>query len=71
MTKDAHLAWCRQRALELLDAGDPIAAVTSLINDLNKHDETTPTVPMIRRSVNVQIHGTAQETRAFIEDSTT
>jgi hypothetical protein len=71
MTERAqHLAWCRQRALEILDGGDKIAAVTSLMSDLLKHDKTLPTVPIVRRSVSVQLHGTAQEIRAFIEDCT-
>jgi hypothetical protein len=68
--REAHLAWCRQRALEYLDLGDPIQAITSLMSDLGKHEQTVPTLPMTRRSVNIAVYGTLNETRAFIEECT-
>jgi hypothetical protein len=37
MTKDEHLEWCKKRALEYLDAGDPAQAFTSMMSDLRKH----------------------------------
>lgn len=40
MTREKHLAWCKQRALEYIDRGDLINGVTSMISDMNKHDET-------------------------------
>ena len=40
MTREEHLAWCKQRALEYLDAGDIKNAVTSMLSDLGKHPET-------------------------------
>lgn len=41
MTRDEHLAWCKSRALELLDAGKTVQAVVSMVNNLNKHAETS------------------------------
>ena len=35
-----HLAWCKQRALELCDAGDPQQAFTSMVSDMKKHEAT-------------------------------
>jgi hypothetical protein len=35
-----HLAWCKARALEYLDAGDLANAVASMGSDLDKHPET-------------------------------
>lgn len=35
-----HLAWCKQRALEYLSAGDIKNAITSMLSDLDKHPET-------------------------------
>ena len=35
-----HLAWCKQRALEYVDAGDIQQAFTSMASDLNKHPGT-------------------------------
>lgn len=40
MTREEHLAWCKTRALEYLDRGDVTNAVTSMLSDLGKHDET-------------------------------
>lgn len=39
-TRAEHLVWCKQRALEYVDAGDPVNAWASLVSDLNKHPET-------------------------------
>lgn len=38
MTRDEHLAWCKQRAVEYLDAGDLRNAVASMGSDLGKHE---------------------------------
>jgi hypothetical protein len=35
-----HLAWCKQRALEYVDAGDLASAVASMTSDLGKHEQT-------------------------------
>jgi hypothetical protein len=39
-TRTEHLAWAKERALKELDAGRPVAAITSLLSDLRKHPET-------------------------------
>lgn len=39
-TRAEHLAWCKQRALEYVDAGDTRQAFASMASDLSKHDET-------------------------------
>jgi sulfite exporter TauE/SafE len=39
-TRAEHLAWCKARALEYVDAGDLNGAIGSLASDLNKHPET-------------------------------
>lgn len=38
MTREQHLAWAKQRALEYVDAGEVDQAFASLMSDLNKHD---------------------------------
>jgi hypothetical protein len=35
-----HLAWCKQRALEYVEAGDLQGAFASMGSDMNKHPET-------------------------------
>jgi hypothetical protein len=39
MTRDEHVEWSKQRALEYLP-GDPQQAFTSMASDLGKHPET-------------------------------
>ena len=40
MTRQEHLAWAKQRALEYCDRGELQHALDSLISDLGKHPET-------------------------------
>ena len=40
MTRQEHLQWCKDRALEYLDKGDLVNAIASILSDLSKHDET-------------------------------
>ncbi len=40
MTRQEHLDWCKQRALEYIDRGDVVNGITSMCSDLEKHDET-------------------------------
>ncbi len=40
MTREEHLQWCKDRALEYVEAGDNDQAFTSMASDLGKHDET-------------------------------
>lgn len=35
-----HLAWCKRRALEYVEAGKLIDGVTSMLSDLAKHQDT-------------------------------
>ncbi len=39
-TREEHLAWCKERALEYVDRGDLGNAFASMVSDLNKHPET-------------------------------
>lgn len=39
-TRQEHLDWCKQRALEYARMGDAQNAVASMCSDLSKHDET-------------------------------
>ena len=39
-TRAEHLAWCKTRALEYVDAGDLQGAFASMASDLGKHSET-------------------------------
>ena len=39
-TRQQHLAWCKERALEYCDKGDLTNAWASMVSDLNKHPGT-------------------------------
>jgi len=38
-TREEHLKWCKNRALEYID-DDHAGALASFISDMNKHEET-------------------------------
>jgi hypothetical protein len=37
MSRQEHLAWAKQRALEYVDRADLVGAISSMISDLGKH----------------------------------
>ena len=69
ITRAEHLAWCKQRALELVDAGDLNGAFASMGSDLRKHPETE-NHPAIELGFMLLLGGhlsTAADMRKFIE----
>lgn len=46
-TREEHLQWAKDRALEYLDAGDLANAVSSMGSDLEKHAETKPNAGLV------------------------
>lgn len=66
-SREEHLAWCKQRALEYLDAGDLPNAVASMGSDLTKHPETgCPPVLMSLAMMHV-LDGDAEGIRRWID----
>src|SRR5712671_5011437 len=41
VTRQEHLDWAKQRALEYVDRGELAQAFASIVSDLSKHDETS------------------------------
>lgn len=39
-TREEHLQWCKDRALEYYNDGELLNAVTSMMSDLKKHPDT-------------------------------
>ena len=48
-TRDEHLKWCKERALEFVDKNDLEQALSSFISDLNKHDETRNLLDIVKQ----------------------
>ena len=68
-TREAHLAWCKQRALEFCNINDLQQAFASMGSDLNKHEETANHVG-IKLGMMLLMSGklsTVTEMRKFIE----
>jgi len=63
MNRSEHLQWCKDRALEYVDEGNPAEALASMMSDLGKHDET-------RSSVHICLLGAMylDDMRKFIND---
>ena len=43
-TREEHMKWCKQRAMEYVNAGDFQQGVTSMLSDLGKHPDTKDSV---------------------------
>lgn len=68
-TREEHMAWSKERAIEILDSGDISGAWSSMVSDLQQHDETRDHVAiqlgmMLIMSNNLS---TNSEMRKFIE----
>jgi hypothetical protein len=69
MTRDEHLAWCKQRALEYVERGDLKNAFASMASDMNKHPDTANS-PVWGLGMQLLINGhlsTEKKMRDFIE----
>lgn len=40
MDRSEHMEWCKARAFEYIERGEPHVALTSMFSDLSKHPET-------------------------------
>lgn len=68
MNRREHLDWCKKRALEYVDHGDFKQAITSMMSDLGKHDETKPSADcMAPMALFELMNGTPNTARKFIE----
>ena len=65
MTRHEHLEWAKKRALEYVEAGDNHNAVMSMLSDLRKHEDTAGSVEL--GFILAPFHGTAEDTRSWIE----
>lgn len=61
-----HVRWCKQRAMELLNAGDHQQAVTSMLSDLGKHSETAGMLEWAGM-MGLMSMQSSQEAKRFIE----
>jgi hypothetical protein len=68
-TREEHLAWCKQRALEYVDAGDLANAVASMGSDLQQHPQThgASTAVLLRLGMMYIDQGDPKRVRAWIE----
>ncbi len=47
MTREEHLQWAKDRALEYADKGDVANAIGSLRSDLGKHPDTAESIGLV------------------------
>lgn len=68
-TRAEHLAWCKLRALQYVDAGDPKQALASMFSDLGKHAETHdhPAIMMGAALMYSGLLRTPEQVREWIE----
>lgn len=65
----AHLEWCKLRALEYVERGELAHAVTSMLSDMSKHPGTAPVArSMAGLGLLMAVSGDAWQIRRWIED---
>jgi len=59
-TRQAYLDWCKQRALEYVEANDPVQAFASMASDLRKHPgiESVLSADLLQRGQKAALAGT-------------
>jgi hypothetical protein len=68
LTREEHLAWCKRRALEYLDAGEITNAITSMMSDMDKHPETRCNNKVLAHlGMLIAVEQNADAARRFIE----
>lgn len=69
-TQAEHLAWCKQRALEILEGGDIAGAWGSFLSDMRNHPETAEHSALMlgMQLVMAGKLSTRTEMKKFIED---
>ncbi len=65
-----HLAWAKQRAIELVDAGELANAFASMNSDLMKHQDTAPSRESLRDGIQAVVDQDAAGVRRWIEGFT-
>ena len=68
-TRDEHIEWCKERALEYVDRGELSNAMASMGSDLEKHPETEKH-PGIQMGIMMLVGGmlsSDHEMRKFID----
>ncbi len=68
-TREEHINWCKERALEYVDRGDLDNAWGSMVSDLGKHPETAG-YAVIQLGMMLKMSGnmnTKDEVKKFIE----
>jgi len=67
MSREEHLAWCKERALEYVTAGELADAVASMGSDLGKHPETQADPYLMMIGMRHVIDGDYAAVRRWIE----
>lgn len=69
MNRAEHLQWCKDRAIEYVNAGDLKNAFTSMVSDIMKHPETehhNTTNQLGMQQMMAGLLGTSKEMRHWI-----
>lgn len=55
MTRQEHLQWCKQRALEYLKTNDINQCAASFMSDMRKHEETAKSMDIGDRLIMMEL----------------
>jgi hypothetical protein len=69
MTREEHIKWCKERAIQELEyTHDPKQGIVSMLSDIGKHPETnSQTLKMLCMAEMMSGRCTEQSVRKFID----
>jgi len=67
IAREVHIAWCKDRALEYLNAGDLPNAFTSMVSDMGELSQTAISRSLIRLGLLHVTEKQADDLRQWIE----
>lgn len=67
MTRKEHLQWCKDRANRYLNMGDVANGITSMLSDMDKHEETKMPDALSMLGMMITMKGDLSEAKKFVD----
>jgi hypothetical protein len=65
--RSEHVEWCKARAREYIDQGDLANAVSSMMSDMGKREDTAPPMALVALGMMAVRDGDRDGVRRFVE----
>jgi hypothetical protein len=66
-SREEHVEWCKARAMEYYNEGDMQSAVTSMVSDMDKREDTKINSALVMLSMTYLLHGSLSDIKRWIQ----